>query len=89
MTRLTPNSIAYAVLVYESWFNVWEENIGIRNKSMTKEEKKKHKREESPRYHTPVGTKLKLYVVEWTSKGRTYYNTLIITFQFLKSNDQY
>ena len=55
---------------------------------MTKEEKKKHKREESPRYHTPVDTKLKLYDDGWTTEGREYYNTLIGKFQFLKSNEQ-
>ena len=49
----------------------------------------KHKKEESPRYHTPIGTKLKLYDVGWTTEGREYYNTLMGTFQFLKSNEQF
>ena len=56
---------------------------------MTKEDKKTHKRKACPEYHTPVGTKLKLYEVDWTSEGRQYYNKLKLTFKFLKSNEQY
>ena len=88
-TRLSPSSISYAVLVYESWYKVWLERIEIRNKSMTKEEKRKHKREACPDCHTPVDTTLKLYEVGWTPEGRQYYKKLKLTFQFLKSNEQY
>ena len=89
MTRLSPTSIAYTVLVYESQYKVWLERIEIRNKSMTKEEKRTHKREACPEYHTPVGTKLKLYEVGWTPEGRKYYDKLKLIFQFLKSNEKY
>ena len=88
-TRISESSIAYAVLVYESRYKVWLERIEIRNKSMTKEEKIIHKRNACPEYHTPVGTKLKLYEVGWTPEGREYYNELIHTFKFLKDNKQY
>ena len=56
---------------------------------MTKEEKRTHKRNTCPEYHTPFGTKLKLYEVGWTPEGRQYYNKLKLTFKFLKSNEQY
>ena len=88
-TRISENSIAYAVLVYESRYKVWLERIEIRKKSMTKEEKRKHKKITNPGYHTPVGTKLKLYEVGWTPEGRQYYNELIHRFKFLKNNEQY
>ena len=53
-TMLSPSSIVYAVLIYESRYKVWLERIEIRNKSMTKKEKRKHKRITSPGYHTPI-----------------------------------
>ena len=56
---------------------------------MTKEEERTHKRNACPEYHTPVGTKLKLYEVGQTPEGRQYYDKLKLTFKFLKSNEQY
>ena len=89
ITKVTATSIAYAVLVYESRCKVWEENIAIKNKNITRAEMRKEKRVELPMYHRPPGTKLKLYEVGWTSDGREYYATLSKLFQSLKSNQQF
>ena len=67
ITKVTATSIAYAVLVYESRYKVWEENIAIKNKNITRAEMRREKRIELPMYHTAPGTKLKLYEVGWTS----------------------
>ena len=64
ITKGTATSIAYAVLVYEIRYKVWEENIAIKNKNITRAEMRREKRIELPMYHTPPGTKLKLYEVE-------------------------
>ena len=89
ITKVTATSIAYAVLVYESRYKVWEENIAIKNKNITRAEMRREKRVELPMYHTAPGTKLKLYEVGWTSEGRDYYATLSNIFQSLKSNQKF
>ena len=50
---------------------------------------RREKRVELPMYHTPPGTKLKLYEVGWTSEGRDYYAILSNIFQSLKSNQKF
>ena len=60
ITKVTATSIAYDVLVYESRYKVWEENIAIKNKNITRAEMRMEKRVELPMYHTAPGTKLKL-----------------------------
>ena len=49
----------------------------------------REKRVELTMYHTPLGTKLKLYEVGWTPDGRDYYATLSNMFQLLKSNKEF
>ena len=87
--KVTATSIAYAVLVYESRYKIWEENIVVKNKNITRAEMRREKRVELPMYHTPPGTKLKLYEVGWISDSRDYYATLTNIFQLLKSNNEF
>ena len=89
ITKVTATSIADAVLVYESRYKVWEENIAIKNKNITRTEMTREKRVKLPMYHTPPGTKLKLYEVGWTSDSRDYYAALTNIFQLLKSNKEF
>ena len=49
----------------------------------------REKTAELPMYHTPSGTKLKLYQVGWISNSRDYYATLTNIFQIWKTNKDF
>ena len=79
--------MVYAVFIYESRHEVWEENIAIKRMDhLDKNGKQKVKREKIPTYQHKPGTKLKLYEVGWTKEGRQYYNTIKDKFWELKKN---
>ena len=87
LNKLTAASMAYAVFVYESRHEVWQENIEIeRMDHLDKRGKKKKERVNKPKYQHKPGTKLKLYEVGWTNHGRQYYNTIKEKFLDFKKN---
>ena len=88
LNKLTAASMAYAVFVYESRHEVWQENIDIeRMDHLDKKGKKRQERVKKPKYQHKPGTKLKLYEVGWTNDGRQYYNTIKNKFLEFKTND--
>ncbi len=89
-TLLDKNSaldIAYTIFVYENSKDVWEEELIIKARAKTDEERKNVKRRHNPRYHEGRGKRLKRYGGGWTEKSRTYYKELLTTFQDLNSSE--
>jgi hypothetical protein len=78
--------IAYTILVYENSRKVWEEELLIKARAKTDEERKNAERRHNPRYHKGRGKRLKRYGDGCTEEGRKYYQELLTTFQDLKSS---
>ena len=78
--------IAYTILVYENSREVWEEELLIKARAKTDEERKNAERRHNPRYHKGRGKRLKRYGDGWTEEGRKYYQELLTTFHYLKSS---
>ena len=87
LDKISASDIAYTILVYENSKDVWEEELIIKARAKTDEERKNAERRHNPRYHEGRGKRLKRYGDGWTEEGRTYYKELLTTFQDLKSSD--
>jgi hypothetical protein len=84
MDKISASDIAYTCLVYENSKDVWEEELIIKARAETDEERKNAERHHNPRYHEGRGKRLKRYGDRWTEEGRMYYKELLTTFQDLK-----
>jgi hypothetical protein len=73
--------------VYENSKDVWEEELIIKARAKTDEERKNAERRHNPRYHERRGKRLKRYGCGWMEEGRMYYKELLTTFQDLKSSE--
>jgi hypothetical protein len=65
---------------------VWEEELLIKARAKTDEERKNAEWRHNPRYHKGRGKRLKRYGDGWTEEGRKYYQELLTTFQDPKSS---
>ena len=86
LDKILASDIAYTILVYENSREVWEEELFIKARAKTDEERKNAKQRHNPRYHKGRGKRLKRYGDGWTEEGRKYYQELLTTFQDLKSS---
>jgi len=76
LDRVTVSDIAYSMLVYESSYDVWMEEI-VKNKTCTsREEKKEFKHVALNKYHAQRGARLGVYTDGWTNDGREHFNSL-------------
>jgi hypothetical protein len=73
LDKISASDIAYTILVYENSREVWEEELFIKARAKTDEERKNAKRRHNPRYHKGRGKRLKRYGDGWTEEGRKYY----------------
>ena len=87
MDKVTASDISYTILVYENSKEVWEEELQIRVKSMSEDERKKATRKQKPKYHEGRGKRLQRFGDGWTDNGRKYYQELLGIFRNLKSSD--
>jgi hypothetical protein len=86
LDKISASDIAYTFLVYENSREVWEEELLIKTRAKTDEERKNARQRRNPRYHKGRGKSLKRYGDGWTEEGRKYYQELLKTFQDLKSS---
>lgn len=76
LDRVTVSDIAYSMLVYESSYDVWMEEI-TKNKTCTnREERKAFKHVALNKYHAQRGARLGVYTDGWTNDGREHFNSL-------------
>ena len=88
LDRLSPSDIAYSILIYESAYDIWAEEI-IKSKScVTIQEKKAFQTKAVPKFHVKQGTCIALFQDGWTNEGRAYYRSLCKVFDTLKSLDK-
>jgi hypothetical protein len=73
LDKISASDIAYTFLVYENSREVWEEELLIKTRAKTDEERKNARRRRNPRYHKGRGKSLKRYGDGWTEEGRKYY----------------
>ena len=76
LDKISISDIAYSILVYESSYDVWMEDIKMSETCATKEEEKAFKHVAQNKYHVQRGTRLPLYRDGWTSEGRAYYESV-------------
>ncbi len=76
LDRLTASDIAYSVLVYESAFDVWEEEINKNDTCDTCEEKRAFKSTATLKHHVKCGSRIALFHDGWTKEGKDYFHTL-------------
>ncbi len=87
LDKISASDIAYTILVYENSKDVWEEELIIKDRAKTDEERKNAEQHHNPRYHDGRGKRLKRDRDGWTEMGRKYYKELLTTFQDLKSSE--
>jgi hypothetical protein len=73
LDKISASDIAYTFLVYENSREVWEEELLIKTRAKTDEERKNARQRRNPRYHKGRGKSLKRYGDGWTEEGRKYY----------------
>ena len=61
LDRLTPSDITYSVLVYESAYDMWKEEILKFETCQTIQEKRAFQQTASLKYHVKQGTKIALF----------------------------
>jgi hypothetical protein len=76
LDKVSVSDIAYSVLIYESSYDVWMEDIKKSETCATKEEEKAFKHVAENKYHVQRGTRLPMYRDGWTSEGRAYFDTI-------------
>ncbi len=88
LDKVTASDIAYTILVYENTKEVWEEDLQIKARYKTNEERRNaathHKK---TKYHVVKGKHLKRFGNGWTDDGWEYYKKLLMIFKELKSSD--
>jgi hypothetical protein len=58
LDKISALDIAYTILVYENSKDVWEEELIIKARAKTDEERKNAERRHNPRYHEGRGKRL-------------------------------
>jgi hypothetical protein len=81
--KITASDIAYSVLVYESYVEVWKEEIQRSRACKTAKERKEFPMTEVLKYHVKRGTRIPLFQDGWTKEGREYYQQLCNKFRIL------
>ena len=76
LDRLTPSDIAYSILVYESAYDTWAEDIIKSKQFVTIQKKKAFQHTAILKYHVKQGTHIALFLDGWTNEGRAYYKYL-------------
>jgi hypothetical protein len=76
LDKILASDIAYTILFYENSKKVWEEELFIKARAKTNEERKNAERRHNLRYHEGRGKRLKRYKDGWTEEGRQYYQVL-------------
>ncbi len=85
---MTASDTAFTILVYENTKEVWEEDLQIKARYKTDEERCNATHHEKPKYHVGRGERLKRFDVGWTDNGQEYYQELLMIFRELfKSSD--
>ena len=87
LDKLTVSDIAYSLLVYESSYDVWSEEMDKAKTCTTAEEKKLYQGTAKNKYHVKRGARLPLYQDGWTNEGQNYYKEMCAEFQAIKNND--
>ena len=88
LDRLSPSDIAYSVLIYESAYDTWAEEIIKSKQCVTIQEKKAFQHTAVLKYHVKRGTRIALFQDGWTNEGRAYYKSLCKVFDTLKTSDK-
>ena len=88
MDRLSPLEIAYSVLIYESAYDTWAEEIIKSKQCVTIQQKKAFQLTAVLKYHVKQGTRIALFQDGWTNEGRAYYKSLCKVFDTLKTSDK-
>jgi hypothetical protein len=70
LDRITPSDITYTVIVYENSVDVWREELQIKGRSTTKEERRRANRHQKPKYHHAIGKHIQHYSDGWTLIGK-------------------
>ena len=76
LDQVTVSDIAYSMLVYESSYNDWMEEIFKEETCTTREEKKAFKNVANNKYHVQREARLAVFADGWTGEGRDHFNTL-------------
>ncbi len=88
LDRLSPSDIAYSVLIYESAYDIWLEEIIKSKQCVTIQEKKAFQHTAVLKYHIKQGTRIALFQDGWTNEGRAYYKSLCKAFYTLKTAEK-
>ena len=88
LNRLSPSDIAYSVLIYESAYDTWAEEIIKGKQCVTIQEKKAFQHTAVLKYHFKQGTRIALFHNGWINEGRDYYKSLCKVFDTLQTSDK-
>jgi hypothetical protein len=88
LDRVTVSDIAYSMLVYESSYDVWMEEMVKEEMCATREEKKAFKSVATNKYHVQRGARLAVYADGWTSEGRDHFNALCDEIQDMMNSEE-
>ncbi len=69
LDKVTASDIAYTILVYENTKEVWEEDLQIKARSRTDEERHNEMHHKKTKYHVGKGKHLKRFGDGWTNNG--------------------
>ncbi len=78
---MTASDIAYTILVYENTKEMWEEDLQIKARYRTDEERRNATHHKKPEYHVERGKHLKRFGDGWTDNEREYYQELLRVFK--------
>ncbi len=87
LDKVTASDIVYTILIYENIKEVWEEDLQIKARYKTDEERRNATHHKKPKYHVGRGKCLKRFDNGWIENGREYYQELLRIFKELKSSD--
>ena len=76
LDRLTASDIAYCALIYESAYDVWEEEITKQDTCETREEKRAFKSTATLKHYVKRGSRIALFQDGWTKEGKEYFRGL-------------
>jgi len=78
--KITPQQVAYSVLLSENMMEMWEEECIVRETCRTKDEIEAYNRTATQKYHVKKGTRINKYHDGWTNEGRAYLKMLVQEF---------
>jgi len=87
LDKVSVSDIAYSILVYESSYDVWVEDIKKAEMCATEEEEPVFKHVAKNKYHVQRGTRLPVYRDGWTSEGRAYFDTICKEIRYMMKSE--